>query len=431
MKIGHLIRAERVRQDMKQIVLAKGICTPSYLSKIERNQIEPSDDITEMLMKRLGMDPGKLQENDEEAEREFEKMLMESYREVITTRDVNLTREKLEYLEQNVPLFENNSLHYTYSLIIFRFNMFVRFDSEKLKQEINLLEESIDNFDVYQLYLFRLNKGLFCYNTGNVKMAIHYFELILNKLESLPIAEWEKAEFNFIIAVFYMADGHTFNSIDHARRALNFFRENLMMSRVLDCYILIGISYKRSDKFQEALEAYSKAMQISEEFNLHSEKGIIYHNIGTLNGAMGNSAQAIKHYEKSINNKIEHSEKLITIQCLIEEYSKMNEKSLVRDWADKGIALYHQINDDNQASYFHHFSLYRSLHSKEGLSVEIAEAAIQHFKEIQDFRYIHKYCIALAEWYYYNRKYKLASNYYRDGNRYGYIYRKMEKWEDL
>ena len=53
-----------------------------------------------------------------------------------------------------------------------------------------------------------------------------------------------------------------------------------MMSRVLDCYILIGISYKRSDKFQEALEAYSKAMQISEEFNLHSEKGIIYHNIG-------------------------------------------------------------------------------------------------------------------------------------------------------
>ncbi|WP_432357169.1 tetratricopeptide repeat protein [Sporosarcina sp. UB5] len=431
MKIGHLIRAERIRQDMKQVVLAKGICTPSYLSKIERNQIEPSDDITVLLMERLGMDPGKLQENDEETEIEFEKMLLETYRDVLTTRDSNFTREKLEYLEQNAPLFENDSLHFTYSLITFRLNMMVRIDSEKLKQEINILEESIDNFDVYQLYLFHLNKGLFCYNTGNVKMAIQYYELILQKLESLPLGEWEKAEFNYIIAVFYASDGHTFNSIDHARRALIFFREHLMMSRVLECYILIGISYKRSDKFQDALEAYSKAMQISEEFNLQSEKGIIYHNIGTLNGAMGNSTEAIQYYEKSIDHKIDSSEKLITIQCLIEEYSKMNEKNLVTEWANKGLALYHQIQDENQVSYFHHFGLYKSLHSKEGLSVEIAEAAIQHFKEIQDFRYIHKYCIALAEWYYYNRKYKLASIYYRDGNRYGYIYRKMEKWEDL
>ncbi|MFC5604262.1 tetratricopeptide repeat protein [Sporosarcina koreensis] len=431
MKIGHLIRAERVRQDMKQVVLAKGICTPSYLSKIERNQIEPSDDIAEMLMERLGMDPEKLQETDEETEIEFEKMLMETYREVMTERDLNFTKEKLEYLKQNVPLFENDSLHFTYSLITFRFNLILRFDSEKLKQEIELLEESSDNFDAYQLYLFQLNKGLYYYNTGNRKMAIQYFELILDKLESLPIGEWEKAEFNYIISVFYMADGHTFNSIDHARRALNFFRENLMMSRVSDCYILIGISYKRSDKFQDALEAYSKAMQISEDFNLPNEKGIIYHNLGTLNSSMGNSKQAIEYYNKSIDHKTDPSEKLITILSLIEEYSKTEKKELVNYWAEKGIALYNQLADENQISYLHHFGLYKSLHSKEGLSVEIAEAAIQHFKDIQNFRYIHKYCISLAEWYYNNRKYKLSSIFYREANRYGYIYRKIENWEDI
>ena len=103
----------------------------------------------------------------------------------------------------------------------------------------------------------------------------------------------------------------------------------------------------------------------------------------------------------------------------------------VSDWAEKGIALYHQLDDENQISYFHHFSFYQSLHSEHGLSVEIAEAAIQHFKEIQDFRFIHKYCIALAEWYYNNRKYKLASIFYREGIRYGYIYSKKEKWEDI
>ena len=56
MKVGHLIRAERIRQEMKQIVLAKGICTPSYLSKIERNLIVPSEDIAQLLFNKLGMD---------------------------------------------------------------------------------------------------------------------------------------------------------------------------------------------------------------------------------------------------------------------------------------------------------------------------------------------------------------------------------------
>ena len=56
MKVGHLIRAERIRQEMKQLVLAKGICTPSYLSKIERNLIFPSEEIVTLLFNRLGID---------------------------------------------------------------------------------------------------------------------------------------------------------------------------------------------------------------------------------------------------------------------------------------------------------------------------------------------------------------------------------------
>ena len=59
MKVGHLIRAERIRQEMKQVVLAKGICTPSYLSKIERNLIVPSEDIVTLLFNRLGIDVDK------------------------------------------------------------------------------------------------------------------------------------------------------------------------------------------------------------------------------------------------------------------------------------------------------------------------------------------------------------------------------------
>ncbi|GEN82443.1 transcriptional regulator [Sporosarcina luteola] len=431
MKIGHLIRAERVRQDMKQIVLAKGICTPSYLSKIERNQIEPSEDIMLLLMARLDMDPGKLQKTDEQTELEFEKMLMGIYKLVITSRTDKLTKEKLDYLEKNSPLFENNSLHYTYSLIILRFRLILRIDLVETKKDIDALSHSVEQFNSYQMYLFKLNLAIYAYSARNRKESIAYFEDILDNLDKFSLSEWEKAEIYYMIAVIYVAEGHISTSADYIRYALNFFRENLMMSRVLDCYILIGITRKRSEQFQESLDAYSKAMQICDEFNLNNEKGIIYHNIGTLNSAMNNSSQALLYYQKSIDNKKDEDDKLISIFCLIVEHSKRSDKLLVIEWANRGIDLYHRLNDENQLSYFHHFNLYKSLHSENGYFDEIAKETIQHFKDIQDFRYIHKYCIALAEWYYNNRKYKLSSIYYREANRYGYIYRKVEKWEDL
>lgn len=43
--IGLVIKMERLRQGMKQITLSKGICTPSYLSKIENNITLPGEDI--------------------------------------------------------------------------------------------------------------------------------------------------------------------------------------------------------------------------------------------------------------------------------------------------------------------------------------------------------------------------------------------------
>lgn len=54
--IGHIIKQERLNQNMKQISLARGICSTSYLSKIENNSTFPSVDITSLLLKRLNLE---------------------------------------------------------------------------------------------------------------------------------------------------------------------------------------------------------------------------------------------------------------------------------------------------------------------------------------------------------------------------------------
>lgn len=431
MKVGHLIRAERIRQKMKQIVLARGICTPSYLSKIERNLIFPSEQIVTLLFNKLNIDVNMLQGNDQKTEVEFEKILMSSYKDVIIKRDKGFTEQQLHFLEEQTSLFENQSLFHTYQLITFRFRLILADNLDNLKKEIDDIGKMSKHFDSFQTYLFNVNQGLYYYTTKKIKKALEHLEDCLPLLDKILLDKWEIAEFDYILGAIYTADDRIFNSIDYIRRALEYFRENLLMKRVLECYILIGVTQKRSEQFQEALDSYLKAEQICDEFNFHNEKEMVYHNLGTLYGTMGNSEEAIQYFNKSLNFKKENQTKLISIMGLVVEYSKTNDHKLVDYWCDKGISLYLQLDDDNLTFYYHHFNFYKSLNSEQGLSEIIAIQAIEHFKKLQDHKHVHKYSIALADWYFYNRKYKLSSVYYQKANRYGYVYGKIEKWEDL
>ncbi|MBB4823466.1 tetratricopeptide (TPR) repeat protein [Sporosarcina luteola] len=433
MRIGHVIRAERARQEMKQIVLARGICTPSYLSKIERNLIEPSEEVVELLMERLGMDPTKFMEPaQDKTEQEFFKMLNDSYRNVIIKRDKDYTQQQLDLLLQENPIFENRSIYYTYLLIVLRFRLILEESLEDCKKEIDSLEAFSDDFDYKQKYYHTLNKALYYYSSGNIKMSLKHFEKsILLTDKDVNLEMWEQAELDYTLGVAYTVDERIFLSIDYIRKALSYFRDNFHMKRVLDCHILLGIIYKKTEQYQEAFDSYMKAKQICEDFDLHSEKGIIYHNLGSLNSVLGNRSEAVYYYHKSLESKSNNGNPLITIYCLVIEYSKSENIALVLEWVEKGLELYRDLQDKRFEPYYHHLSFFEFYHNGGPKNISIAENTIKYFKSLEDYRHVHKYCTALAEWYFKYRKYKLSSKYFREAAQYGFIYKKIEKWEDL
>ena len=53
--LGTLIKRERLRQNLSQEGLCRGICVVSYLSKIETGRVEAGEDILSALMNRLGL----------------------------------------------------------------------------------------------------------------------------------------------------------------------------------------------------------------------------------------------------------------------------------------------------------------------------------------------------------------------------------------
>jgi HTH-type transcriptional regulator, quorum sensing regulator NprR len=431
MKVGHLIRAERIRQKMKQVVLARGICTPSYLSKIERNQIAPSEDIAILLFNKLNMDIDTIQEKDYQSEAEFEYFIKDTYKKVLTVRDDDFTELKLKELESKSPLFENDSLHYSYLLLVLRLRLTLGKDMVARKKDIDNLAKLSSNFNYKHLYQFNIINAIYFYFIKNLKKSVEHLEEVLKIAEEIALDNWEKAELNYLIGLVYTADGRIFNAIAYIRKALEFFRENLHMKRVLECYVLIGLTQKKSEQFEEAFESYFRAKQLCDEFGLDSQKGLVYHNLGSLYGIMGNSSEAISHLKKSIHFKKVKSAQLVSILGIIIEYSKLNNEAVVNEWCDKGISLYKELNKESLISFYYHFNFYKSLHNTLDESKDMAIEALEYFKEYEDYQHIHKYSIAIAEWYFSIRKYKLSSIYYQEANRYGYIYRKIEKWEDL
>lgn len=55
-KLGPLIKLFRKQQKLRQDDLSIGICTTSYLSRIENDLVEPDIQILKLLLTRLGQD---------------------------------------------------------------------------------------------------------------------------------------------------------------------------------------------------------------------------------------------------------------------------------------------------------------------------------------------------------------------------------------
>lgn len=86
---GYLIYRERLRRNWSQAGLCKGICTVSYLSKIETGKAEPSEEILRLLLGRLGL------KSDPESEHEAETLASQGWELLFDGRFVQL-RELLK-----------------------------------------------------------------------------------------------------------------------------------------------------------------------------------------------------------------------------------------------------------------------------------------------------------------------------------------------
>ncbi|MBB4827131.1 tetratricopeptide (TPR) repeat protein [Sporosarcina luteola] len=429
MKLGHIIKAERLKKDMKQIILAKGICTPSYLSRIELDQVKPSEEIVFLLLQRLGINMNEIIREKDDRNGTLLLELKSLYKEVIIKRDSEFAKKELARINFINAISEDSELYYTFNLIVLRFKLIAGEDLSAIKTDIELLREQKDALNERQKFIFEVNEGILLYKENSIKKAILKFEYALNM--DLTLEDWEQAEIHYMLGLAYVSDNRMAASLEYIESAQQYFKSKLLIKRVLDCFTLKGIYYKRINNFKEAEHFYFEAIELCKNFSIPERLGSIYHNLGILYLTNGRIQDGVNYIHECLKSKSDPRSKLTTILSLVITYSKMSNTEQVIHWCEEGLSICENNINDSNTPFLYHFNFYKSLHSKNVLTSAIVNSTITYFVDLEDYRSAQKYAIAFAMELYKKGKYKLSSSYFMDANKYNYSNREIENWEDI
>ncbi|MCT4796764.1 helix-turn-helix domain-containing protein [Exiguobacterium alkaliphilum] len=403
---GNLIKVERMRKNMKQSVLARGICSISYLSKIENNQTSPSEEVLELIFERLELDVPlyfDLSEQVQKIKNEIREILKEA---ILSRRDQN-KNEKVEKYISSPVVRQSKDLYITLMMTLARFGVMPD-GNPKYLTEIGWIDDQLDS-DNRLRYL--LLKCISLFQTAEREEALEILEKLNKELPHSHIPDWEMADMRYIMGGLYYKSTDYLQAIEHVRVALGYFQEHFHVERIIECHLIIGLSFKRRKRYTDALAHYEKATKVASATDLKNYNGMLYNNMGDIYFLIGDQERALKYFLESFEYKVDVKSKLYSVMSLIEVNAERKNTEGVVEWLSKGYELMAEREDLQEFDF--HFDIYVNGYrdfNQQGLLTSLKKA-VQYFEAYDEF-YTNKYALWLARELRENGKYKLATEYY-------------------
>lgn len=290
MEFGALIKYFRTQKGITQAELAKGICSVPHLSKIENNSKEANEETLSLLLERLEISLGEMEEK-EGLVQTLLNQLVENIN-YFSKDHADAIFQQLREIEHIIPF--SKYIH-TYELYKYRYLLFKGFLAEADAQK-DLLFKQRKNFSQHEDYLFQYFNAISLILKGQFKAADDIFEL----LSSDNYHETPTGEFYYHRALVKGSLYQSGHAIHFGNMALQIYMTQHNFIRILHTLMLLGINYTRSNIYEEALVCFQHLIRNAE---LASEEKLlpqIYHNMGYLRNKMKNVKEALYYFEKSL-----------------------------------------------------------------------------------------------------------------------------------
>ena len=426
MRIGQIIKMERQRKNMQQGELALGICSPSYLSKIENGTAIPGDEIEQMLLQRLNIPMEKVhQHTSPNILGQFKKQ----FGHIINSRD----KQAAQSLCQEIHSFlgENKHHPHTISLLLIETRLMLMTSPSDIEENLAVLISFQGELSHSQQFHLHIIQGIIAFNENQYSNARYIFTKAAHLTKQYKMEDWEIAELHYVLSLAAVSEHRYILATNHIQKALSYFSRKVLAIRSIDCLLVLGNAQKHTKNVRKALDSFENAKEIMVANGVSNRLGMIEHNLGACYSILKNHEQAIYHFTQSLLAKNQVDGQETTILALVKEHKKMGNIEQAKHFVQKGLSLLDTLAEPNKTLFSHRFAIYKALLYEEDDMVSTFDAALDYFNYIQSYSHCFVYCNVLAARLAEKNQFKLATTYYQMAFSYHLTYHQLEHWEEL
>lgn len=278
--IGSIIKLNRIKQNMSQKALAKGICVPSYLSRIENGELLPSDDVISIILQRLG-----LKFNDSEEFISNGKASFQLFFDNLNFNEFDFTTKLFSEIEEKEDVFITSPLIIDYYLAkLARYCCTPK--REKFESSKAALLSAFELLSPYQRSLYNFYVGVDVLNlTGNIKKGKEYLKESLKFKENGHCYYW--------LSYSYRIENNTIKAYDCIKKALDLYVIDGNFISIMNSYEKTAEVYFLLDNYKDAIKYLHKALRMAKTIQ---NKHYIEH----LNSVISWSYYRTKNYDKAL-----------------------------------------------------------------------------------------------------------------------------------
>ncbi|MGP4063259.1 helix-turn-helix domain-containing protein [Halobacillus sp. H74] len=408
MKKGALLKYYRKQKDMSQEEVSEGIVSPSYLSKIENNQINAADETMNLLFKRIGIDSSHLQQ----VEDEFKSDLTDWERTLLTNDPVG-SKIIHEKLQANLDTIKNIELLLDFHVKLIRYHI-INTNFNAVGRSLEIIQGVSEHMNNRTEFFYHKHLGNYLLNHFEYEEAQNHLELATNKYSVNTFSRTEKADLYYLYSICLARLRRDAIALEYAKEALDIYRDKYLLKECANTHVQLGASNSRIQNYEIAQFHYDTAKDLALQLKLTPLLGIIEHNIANLKLKMNKYTEAIDHLEICLEYKSEsyNTSYFTSLILLVSVNYRANNLEEAQKWVKEGMHLKNKYQATNlqklELKFFHKLLL----KSTEEWEAFIMDDFISYLESNHKWYHLITYSKIIATYFKEKFSYKKSTYYY-------------------
>ncbi|WP_017185841.1 helix-turn-helix domain-containing protein [Alkalibacillus haloalkaliphilus] len=405
--IGAFIQYYRTKSGFTQKELANGICSISYLSKIENGTIEPSHDVIMSLCDKLNAPYEDLISVENE---DLNDDIYNLYK-LIAKKNFNEAKSSYSHLKSMItPFHQLQTLHF-FRLIEFYYLIETK-QEDAMNQPIEQIHSMKESFTGEALYLFNKIFGVYYIHCAYPNKAITYFKDAEKVLVEYSLKD---PDLYYLLAATYTRMEEPVLSNHYCQIAKEQFISEFFYPKITDCYVLFGINYILLKEFELSKQYLFQILDSRPMMDSELVTANLKHNIGFMYCEMREWEKAIPYLEDAIHSFKSYYEKLHSYHLIAKAHYYLQEIEQSASYIEQGEVLSKRINDVKLKCQLEILKAQVNDEVGESSFVEKAENKwIPYLTEVGERHTLKELYRILAESLKEKEQYKLSSYYFQE-----------------